>query len=61
MGWFILAVAVTVGIVAFLFTDAGASCLALFGVGCLLVAVASFVLVCVLLGFGCVAAMVGAG
>ena len=61
MGWFILAVVVTIGIVAFLFTDAGASCLALTGTGCLLAAIASFVLICVLIGFGCVAAMVGAG
>ena len=58
MGWFILAIIVAVGIVAFLFTDTGASCLALTGLGCALIAVASVALILVVLGFGCAVAMV---
>jgi len=59
MGWFILAIVITIGIVAFLCTDAGLNCLALSGLGCALVAVAAVLLLIVLIGFGCTVAMVG--
>ena len=59
MGWFILAIVITIGIVTFLCSDVGLSCLALSGYGCVLVALAAAVLLIVLIGFGCTAAMVG--
>lgn len=58
MGWFILAVIITIGIVAFLCSDAGLNCLALSGLGCAMVAVASVILIIVLIAIGCTAAMV---
>ena len=61
MGWFVLMIVITVGIVAFLFTDTGLSCLAFTGYGCLLVAVVSCVLLFVLIGFGCAGAMFAPG
>ena len=57
MVWVILAIVVTVGIVSFLFTEKGASCLAITGLGCAAIAFIIIIFVVVLIAFGCVGAM----
>ena len=57
MVWVILAIAATIGIVAFLFSEKGAGCLAIYGLGCAIITVILVTFFLVLIAFGCVGVM----